>query len=460
MRPAGAEGSSDTGLRPGYLNAIENAAQSLGALAPTGTLGVIVPLLIAKAHNGTWLVVLLTFVSFVLILLCIREFAVRQATSGALGTYAAAGLGRTGGIVGGWAYVAGLTFGVASAAPSAAYYFDVIAFQLSGVPGGAFGQEVFVAAIVILAAWAAYCDVKLSTVLMLWMECMAVLVTVIIVLVGMARTRVWVDTTQFHLAGVHLIDIRLSFVLAFLTLAGAESVTTLGAESKNATTAIPRAIFGTLLPVGLLYVTVTYALVALSRDLSVSLDQADAPLDVIARSCGVAWLGLASSVGVGVSYFGCTLASLIAAARVLYAMARDGAFVASYGDAHPTNRTPHRATLLVAGMGLLAPLGLLAAGISLSSCIDYLSQLSAFGYILAYFFVCLAMPFYLYRQQALAPRHLVIVSGALAILGLVLTLSVFPVPPPPWRYLPYIFLTALLVGLGTTAICRRLSLTR
>ena len=81
-------------LRPNCLNAFENAAQSLGALAPTGTLGVIVPLLIAKAGNGTWLVVSLTFFAFILILLCIREFASRQASPGALGAYAHAGWGR------------------------------------------------------------------------------------------------------------------------------------------------------------------------------------------------------------------------------------------------------------------------------------------------------------------------------------------------------------------------------
>jgi amino acid transporter len=331
---------------------------------------------------------------------------------------------------------------------------------LGGGPGNAFRQGAFVAAIVILAGWVAYRDVKLSTVLMLWVECLAVLVTLVIVLAGVARTHVWVDPAQLHLAGVHLVDIRLSFVLAFLTLAGVESVTTLGAESKNATTTIPRAIFGTLLPVGLLYLTVTYALVALSRKLSVSLDQADAPLDVIARSCGVPWLGLASSFGVGVSYFGCTLASLIAGTRVLYAMARDGNFAAKYGEAHATNRTPHRATLLVAGIGLLVPVGLLAVRISLPSCIDYLSQLSAFGFILAYFFVCLSTPFYLHRQRALAPWHLVIVAGALVLLGVVLVLSIFPAPPPPWRYLPYIFLAAVLAGVGTTAVYRRAGLRR
>ena len=92
--------SGAVGLRRNYLNTLENAAQGLGALSPTGTLGVIIPLLIAKAGNGTWLVLLVTFFAFILMLLCVRAFAAREATAGSLGAYAHAGLGRAGGAVG------------------------------------------------------------------------------------------------------------------------------------------------------------------------------------------------------------------------------------------------------------------------------------------------------------------------------------------------------------------------
>jgi hypothetical protein len=41
------------------------------------------------------------------------------------------------------------------------------------------------------------------------------------------------------------------------------------------------------------------------------------------------------------------------------------------------------------------------------------------------------------------------VSGAaLLILSVVLGLSVFPVPDVPWRYLPYLFLFFVLLGMG------------
>jgi len=441
------------GLRPNYLNSLENAAQGLGALAPTGTLGVIIPLLIGKAGNGTWLVLLLTFCAFILILLCVREFAARRATAGSLGAYARAGLGPAGGAIGGWAYAIALVFGVASAAPPSAYYFDLVISQATGVPGTALRQWLLVALIVILAAWAAARDVKLSTHLMLGVEVSSVLVALAIILIGVGHAHAWLDRAQLRLEGVHPGPIRLSLVLAFLSFAGIESVTTLGDEAERATRTIPRVLLGSLLPMGVLLIFATYGMTSLSHRNAMGLDQAEAPLDVIARSFRAPCLGTASSLAVAISYFGCTLASLNAGARVLYSMSRSGLFPAAFAQVHPLNRTPLRATALIAVIGLLCPAILLIAGATLTHCIDYLSQLSAFGYILAYFSVCLALPAFLRRQHVLRPHHLIIALAALGVLGIVLALSVYPAPAPPWRYLPYAFAALMAGGGAISAIC-------
>ena len=66
---------SQPSLRSNYLSQLENVAQSLGVMAPAGTLGVIIPLLVGKAGNGTWLVLLLIMAAYGLILLCINQFA-------------------------------------------------------------------------------------------------------------------------------------------------------------------------------------------------------------------------------------------------------------------------------------------------------------------------------------------------------------------------------------------------
>ena len=51
-------------------------------------------------------------------------------------------------------------------------------------------------------------------------------------------------------------------------------------------------------------------------------------------------------------------------------------------------------------------------------------------------------------------RHLpidaIVAAGAMIILGIVLVLSVYPLPDAPWLYLPYIFAATLAAGLGVS----------
>ena len=98
-------------LRHNYLSFIENTAQTLGVMAPTGTMGIVLPLLIMQAGNATWISFLLTFIAFSLILYCIYRFARHCATAGALATYADVGLGKTVGMIAGWSYVVAMFFG-------------------------------------------------------------------------------------------------------------------------------------------------------------------------------------------------------------------------------------------------------------------------------------------------------------------------------------------------------------
>src|ERR1700685_4865412 len=81
-------------LRHNYLSFIEDTALILGVMAPTGTCGIILPLLIAKGGNATWLLFLITLLAFSLIMFCVHRFSTQTATAGSLASFAGAGLGR------------------------------------------------------------------------------------------------------------------------------------------------------------------------------------------------------------------------------------------------------------------------------------------------------------------------------------------------------------------------------
>jgi amino acid transporter len=439
-----------TTLRHNYLSSIENAAQSLGVMAPTGTIGIILPLLVIQAGNATWISFLLTFIAFSLILYCIHRFATQYASAGALSTYAELGLGRSMGIIAGWSYVVAMGVGVASAAPSAAYYANVFLTHVSGTPG-TFLRGIFLTTLVIVVAWlVSHHDIKLSTKVMLAIEFGSVAIMVLIIGLAMTRSGAWVDKPQLHLEGAKLSGFQFAMVFGFMTLSGFESVTALGEEAAHATRTIPRVIVSCLVPIGLLYLVVIYCLVSLGHKNGLALEQLEAPFDAIARQMNLGALGYASSLGIALSYFACTLGSLNAGSRVLYAMAQKGEFASQFGKAHPVNSTPHRAIALLSVIGIAAPGALLLGRVSLVDCVNDLTQLASFGFIGAYFLVCLALPFYLRQRGVLRTADAVISAVALIILGAVLGFSVLPLPPAPLRYLPYIYVVIMVGGVAAS----------
>jgi amino acid transporter len=96
------------------------------------------------------------------------------------------------------------------------------------------------------------------------------------------------------------------------------------------------------------------------------------------------------------------------------------------------------------------PVVLLFAGVSLYSIIDLVSQLAALGFIGAYFMVCLAAPFFLRREGCLSWGGIAASVSALVLLCLVMVQSVFPVPPSPACYLPYIFAATIAAGVAAS----------
>src|SRR5580704_15570667 len=157
-------------LRQNYLTGLENVAQTLGTMAPTGTLGVIIPLLIGKTGNGTWLLFLAVLGICLLILVNINGFASRCASAGGLATYARLGLGKGAGVWTGWIYIGAMLFGAASSAPSAAYYACLVISRATGIPNAVPLEAAVTALVAIAAWWTAFRDIKLSGDVMIVVE--------------------------------------------------------------------------------------------------------------------------------------------------------------------------------------------------------------------------------------------------------------------------------------------------
>jgi amino acid transporter len=433
-------------LRGEYLSPLENVAQGLGALAPAGTIGMLIPILIGKTGNGSWILLLVTVGAVVLVALNINFFAARYASAGALSTFARLGLGTKGGIMAGWTYIVALTIGAACAAACGAFYLGVTISDATGAPLGSRAVALIATAIVAVAWWTAHRDIKLSSRVMLAVELCSMVVMFGVVALAMAKTGVWIDRPQLRLEGATPSGFALGFAFSFVMLAGFESVATLGEESRDARRTIPRAILVCVIPTGIVFLLMTYGLVALGRHFHIALDQEDAPFETLSRAVGLPWLGPLTSIGVALSFFACTIGCLNAGARSLYSLSRNGHTPAGLAVIHRANATPHRALAALALVCIGASAVPIAMGLSAVDCGDYTGVIAALGYISSYAFVCIAAPFCLFRKHTLKAWQLAASAGAVVVLSIVFGLTVYPVPPAPWRYLPYIFLALLVAG--------------
>ena len=167
-------------LRRNYLSALENVAQAVGTMGPAATLGTVIPLLIAKTGNGTWLLFLGILGVFLFISININVFASRFASAGSLSSYAEIGLGRWTGVVTGWSYIVAMTFIVTSSVVACAYYLGMVMAHFTNHPIAKAGSILLTLLVVVLAWLPSYRDIKLSTNVMLCTEAISVGVIVLI----------------------------------------------------------------------------------------------------------------------------------------------------------------------------------------------------------------------------------------------------------------------------------------
>jgi amino acid transporter len=306
---------------------------------------------------------------------------------------------------------------------------------------------------VALAVVLAYRDVKISTRLMLGLEIVSVLLITTVAAGVLLRNGVHPDMDQLRVQGITPDKLRLGLVLAIFSLVGFESATSLGHEAKDPLTTIPRAVKWSAILAGLFFVFCAYSEVLAFRGEVESLDKSVAPFTVMARHAGMpAFLSILIDVGGVASFFSCMLACLTASARVLYLMGQRGAIHSLFGEAHDSNRTPHRA-VVVSGLAVFLPLIILISmRVSLIDIYGLLATLATFGFLTAYALVCIAAPVFLRANGSLTVRDLVISGLALIAMGMAFMGNVYPVPPAPYSYLSYIYVGLMLAGLTWSLI--------
>jgi amino acid transporter len=437
-------------LKRHCLSYLEVLAQSIAVIAPSTVPAAILGLIFAVAGKGTWLSFLLGMIGLVFVSFNINQFARRSASPGSLYTYIVRGLGPTAGVLGGWA----LLFGYMLTGISTLCGFGIIAEVLLGQMGIHVHILVLFGIGTIASFCIAYRDIKLSAKMMLVFEGASLLAILILGAVIWKHKGFAIDTTQLTFKGTTPGGVMMGIVLVVFGYSGFESSTSLGEEAKDPLRTIPRSMIQSVVISGLVFIFMAYVVILGFEGFSADLGKTEAPLDFLAHAMGLGFLGTLISIGVLLSFFSCTLASINSTARIIFSMSRHGLFFDALGEAHEKNETPHIAVGLSALITFLIPASVcLFSGISAFDNQGYFGTLSCLGFLVVYILISIAAPIYLRSLGKLNKTALLYsVTGTafmiLPFLGMVGVpgSTLFPSPAYPNNLLVWLFFAYMALG--------------
>jgi len=451
-RPTGPQPGLVTGrvgddLASKTMGTVEVLAQSAAGIAPSAVMATGPALIVLSAGSGTWVSYVFAMVTVLLI-----GFGNHIASAGSLYSYVANSLGSEGAFAAGWGLVIGYACIAMVGVAGVGIYLGSLLTSLSLPADGTPGLVVIFALAALAAAAFALAGIKLSVRLGLVLEVASVLALLLLFVAVLAKHGLTFDHAQLRTEGSSFNGITFGIVLATLGFVGFESAASLGAEARDPHRAIPRAVLSAAVIVGVLYVFAAYVtILGLGAD---SLGASAAPMDDLARSAGIDSFRYVIDAGVAASFFAVIIASINAAARILYAMAHEQVLPPRFGRTHPKHRTPHVAILLMLPFVGLIPIVMALAGTSALNIYAYTGTIGTFGYITAYILTAAGMPVFLRRRGESAPLFVLLAAVTVLALLYIIYKNLVPVPASPFNLLPYIYLAVLAVGVAWYTVVR------
>jgi amino acid transporter len=431
------------GLKKDALGPLELLAQNIALISPTMTAALIVPVMYSNTGNWSWLPYALGTVMLIFVALNLNQFASRFAGSGSIYQYICKGLGNTVGGLGGWSLIwAYLGISIAGATG-----FTVFAGTLLGMIGINHVPPVCLFALCVgISTFCAWKNVALSARVILVLEGISVTLITFVCFVALGSKGFSVDPTQVDTTKIPFSSLGLGVVVAIFSLVGFESSTAFGDEARNPLKAIPRSVIQSLVLSGVFFVFVTYTEVLITHGYSTTLDQIATPLNVMAQLVHMPYLAAPLSACAMISFFALNLSCLNSGARIIYTMGKIGLFHKATADAHRKNETPHIGVFVMAAISFSAPSYFALNGMDPLTIFNDAGTMAAFGFLAPYILITIAAPLYVKSLGQLKPGHLVLAALSLLLLIIPTVGCVYPVPPAPVKYYPYLFVAYLIIG--------------
>jgi amino acid transporter len=331
-------------------------ALSLGLMGPTLAMSGNGQGIIATAGKGVPLVFLLGFFGVALVAYGFIRLTSRFNHAGSAYALVGATMGPRAGFVAGFSLLGTYLFFTICTAAVFGAFLNALLTQLGAAEIG-FGITATLC--LLLTAYLNTRDTSTVSRVLLAIEGLGITAMVVLVIVifgkgGAAATGI--DWSTFAPSGIGPEAILTAVVAAFLSWAGFEACAALGEETDSPRRNIPRALFGSVLITGVLFVVVMFA-----QTIGFGTDEAGLAafqgsgntLGDLGTSYVGSWFGLVLMVTAVLSAFASNLSSVATAARLTMALARHGFGPSHLARTDRTHHSPWVAVLTVAALGVV-----------------------------------------------------------------------------------------------------------
>jgi amino acid transporter len=437
-------------LRSGIITSLDAAAQAVGFIGPVFVVAFMTTYVAAGAGFATPLAVFIAGLGSIALGYVVALFAMRHRAAGSIYTYIGQAFGPIPSFMGGWLYsfalltgVATLVIGIAGFTSSfLAEFFDI---RIRWV--------IFVIPEVILLFVVSYFDIRWSTRVQLTLVAISVLAVLVLATViiwsgGAEGNSIapFLPTSANGLGGI-----AIGLILGMGMYAGYESAAVLAEEAKDKQ-AIPMAIIGAVIFALTFYVFVTYAFAIGFGKEGAATNWGKDPtvLFTMANQYLGHWAVPIMFTMAILDAIAVSMAILNTAARVIYAMGRDGALPRILGKTQKKYQTPHIAN------GAVLMTALIVAGI-LNGVDDgwdvgfgFLATMGSIGVEIIYISVAVAGIFYF--KRVMGKEYSILKHGMIPLIAiLVPSAALYGAVQPQGGILnaaPYVVLFWIFLGIG------------
>lgn len=439
-----------SGLRTGSVNMLGTLGLSLGSMAPTAAVSIVPAVMAADmGESGPFGfalgIIVGLFVAYAFIL-----FTRRFSSAGAVYAFNRIALGVSYGFVSVWIFMfAYLTFVGATAAQTSDF------IQVLGAPAWLHWGIIAVAAILVAGALS-YRSIAISAFVAAAVELVGIVFVIIVGIVVIAHGGYHGDRlslSYFTPNGLPLASVALGVVFAFTGLTGFEAAATLGEESRNPRRAIPLAVIVALVGAGVM-LTFGDWIETMGFPSATALAASATPLYTITqRYLGNGIAPIVDVLAI-ISAFGALLAYMNGAARLLFALGRDGFIHHKIAWTHPKYRTPAVGIGIAIVAGILTILPIMFHGTATDGFFFPVTA-GALGDLAMYFMTIIGAIYFFTRRERGFGHAAVLVIG-LIMIAYVLYSSLVPIPAFPYNIDAYVFWGWLVLGIVVIAVDHKL----